>query len=135
MLPAAFLRKFEGGNVSFTVNRGIEPCITLYTQEWWEEVLQDISKLNNHIDEHRQMKRLFLNGATELEKDGAGRILIPKTMLDYASITKDAVFSSQYDRIEIWNPTLFKEQITTTSPEYNVLSNKVMSEVKKKSEG
>jgi MraZ protein len=57
--------------------------------------------------EHRQFLRDFRMGATEVECDPAGRILIPGRLLKQADIANETVLSGSMGKIEIWSPPLY----------------------------
>ena len=104
MIPTGFKKQLsEAEGSKFVLSRGFEKCLTLYTLEQWKKVEEIVSKLNDFNKQARQFKRAFLNGATMLEPDAAGRLLLPKSMLAYAGITKDMMFNAQVDKVELWD--------------------------------
>ena len=129
LLPAGFKKQLseeEAGQ--FVVNRGIEACLTLYPMKIWEPIFSEVSKLNEFDPKVRQFRRYFLNGATQLELDSAGRLLIPKTLMEYAGLEKDVVLVSAVDKIEIWDKTRYTKFFESFSPEsYSELANEVMN--------
>lgn len=126
MLPAAYLRRVTKDDLSFVVSRGFEGCLTFYTNEQWEAKEQKLYNLNEFDPEHRQFQRLFLNGATEVEKDAAGRVLIGKSLLESAGITKDAIFYAYNDKVEIWDEIKYRKQFDISAEDYSALAKKVM---------
>jgi MraZ protein len=91
LIPAGIKKKLpEMGGEAFVIARGLEECLVLYPAKVWEDHVQ--AKLNTLSDFNpavRRFKRLFLNGATELEMDGAGRVLVPKSLMEYAGLEPD----------------------------------------------
>ena len=51
----------------------------------------------------RSFIRLMMAGATEVEFDQLGRILIPDYLKTYAGLTTRVVVAGVYNRLEIWN--------------------------------
>lgn len=51
----------------------------------------------------RKFARFFLAGASQVEVDKQGRILIPNVLRDFAGLEKDVVFLGVGNRIEIWS--------------------------------
>ena len=93
----------------------------------WEPIFTQVSMLNEFDPKVRQFRRYFLNGATNLELDSAGRLLIPKTLIDYAGLGKDVVLVSAVDKIEIWDKIKYTQFFESFSPEsYSELANTVM---------
>jgi MraZ protein len=94
----------------------------------WEPVFSEISKLNDFDPQVREFRRSFLNGATHVELDSAGRLLLPKTLIDYAGLEKDVILVSAVNKIEIWDNSKYKKLFESFSPEgYSKLANAVMN--------
>jgi MraZ protein len=104
------LPKTEEAN-SFVVCRGYDDVyLDLYPIHVWRSRVQDkLDKLSDFNPEARRFKRMFLNGATELELDTAGRALIPKHLLEWAGITVDIMISAQGDKLEIWDTKKYNQ--------------------------
>ncbi len=129
LLPAGFKKQLpeEGGNL-FVINRGFEKCLTLYPIQSWEPIFTDISKLNDFDPKVREFRRIFLNGATQVELDSAGRINLPKNLVDHAGLEKDIVLVSAINKIEIWDKHTYTKFFETVSPEdFSNLANGVMN--------
>lgn len=128
LLPAGLKKQLpEGENTHFVINRGFEKCLSLYTKQAWEPVFAKISSLNQFDPEVRNFVRYFLNGATEVEIDSAGRLLLPPNLKEYAGLVKDAVLSSSVDKIEIWSKDAYQQFFESYSPtQFSSLAQKVM---------
>jgi MraZ protein len=129
LLPSGFKKQLpDSGGDSFVINRGFEPCLSLYTSKSWKPIFSQLSELNDFEPKVRQFRRYFLNGATQVELDSAGRILVPKNLLEYAGLEKDIVLVSAIDKIEIWDKTKYQQFFETFSPEaFSDLAKEVMS--------
>ena len=129
LLPAGFKKQLpEKREEGFVLNRGFEKCLSLYTSESWNPLFTELSTLNDFDPKVRQFKRYFLNGATQVEMDGAGRILLPKNLMDYAEINKEIVLVSAIDKIEIWDKTKYHEFFDSFSPDaFSDLAKEVMT--------
>ena len=126
LLPSGFRKQLaEGNGGKFVINRGIENCLTIYTEDVWEEVSGKVNKLNDFKASVRKFKRLFLNGATRVELDSADRMLLPKNLLEYAGIKKDAVFSPQGNKVELWDKDTYYKYIQENSGSYSDLADDV----------
>lgn len=127
VFPVGFKKQIDEGEVSFVLNRGFEKCLSLYTVHSWSPIFENLSTLNDFDPEVRKFKRYFLNGATPVELDSAGRILIPKNLIEYAGLDKDIILNSSIDKIEIWNKDKYEEFFDSFSPEsFSQLAQKVM---------
>jgi MraZ protein len=128
LLPAS-LRKQTGEETgSFVINRGFEKCLGLYPKTSWEPIFEQVSNLNEFDPKVRSFRRYFLNGATMMELDGAGRLLIPQNLKDYAGLEKDIVLVSAINKIEIWDKVKYQQFFETFSPDdFSNLANDVMN--------
>lgn len=128
LLPAGLKKQLpEGENTRFVINRGFEKCLTLYPRQSWEPLFARISTLNDFDPKVREFRRFFLNGATEVELDSAGRLLLPPNLKDYAGLEKDITLASAVDKIEIWSSENYKKFFESYSPEdFSTIAQQVM---------
>jgi MraZ protein len=129
LLPSGFKKQLpEAGQSLFVINRGFEKCLTLYPLQSWEPLYKDISLLNDFDPKVRDFRRYFLNGATQIELDSAGRVLLPKNLMEYAGLGKDIVLVSAVNKIEIWDKQKYQALFDAMSAEaYSQLANEVMN--------
>jgi len=129
LLPSGFKKQLpEGATENFVVNRGFEKCLSLYPMKSWKPIFTQISGLNDFDPNVRKFRRYFLNGATQIELDSASRLLLPKNLMEYASLEKDIVLVSAVNKIEIWDKNKYQEFFETFSPDaFSNLANQVMA--------
>ncbi len=129
LLPAGFKKQLpEEDTNKFVINRGFEKCLTLYPLKSWEPLFADISKHNDFDPKVREFRRYFLNGATFVEPDSAGRLLIPPNLKVYADLQKDIVLVAAVNKIEIWDSNKYKQLFDSFSPDaFSSLANDVMA--------
>ena len=110
LLPAGFKKQLpEEETNRFVINRGFEKCLALYPMRTWEPLFAKITGLNEFDPKQREFRRAFLNGATYVEPDTAGRILLPPSLKVYAELQKDIVLMATGDKIEIWDSNKYKQ--------------------------
>ncbi len=110
LLPAGFKKQLpEEETARFVINRGFEKCLALYPMRTWEPLFEKITGLNEFDPKQREFRRAFLNGATFVEPDSAGRILLPPNLKAYAGLQKDIVLMATGDKLEIWDSNKYKE--------------------------
>ena len=128
LLPVGLKKQLpEGENTRFVINRGFEKCLTLYPRQSWEPLYARISTLNDFDPKVREFRRFFLNGATEVELDSAGRLLLPPNLKEYAGLERDIVLASAIDKIEIWSVENYKKFFESYSPDdFSGLAQQVM---------
>ena len=85
LLPAGLKKQLPDQETSFVINRGFEKCLTLYPSQSWKPIFKDISNLNDFDPKVREFRRYFLNGAQQVELDNAGRLLLPKNLMDHGA--------------------------------------------------
>ena len=68
---------------------------------------------------YRRLQRNFFRGNTVVELDNSGRFLIPKQMLNYARLEKDVIVVGMGNKVELWNPELYKEQLYDNQNEFS----------------
>jgi MraZ protein len=130
LLPAGVKKQLqEGENTQFVINRGFEKCLTLYPMSSWNPIFQKISQLNDFDPKVREFRRYFLNGAIALELDSAGRLLVPKNLMEHAGLEKDIVLVSAVNKMEIWDKAQYQKFFDTYSPEaFSSLAASVMAQ-------
>lgn len=129
LLPAGLKKQMpEGESTKFVINRGFEKCLSLYTMQSWEPLYERIKTLNDFDPKVREFRRYFLNGATIVEPDSAGRILLPPNLKEYAGLDKDIVLASAVDKIEIWSEEKYNQFFESYSPgDFSNLAQMVMA--------
>ncbi len=128
LLPAGFKKQLAGEENRFVINRGFEKCLSLYTIKSWEPIYTRISLLNDFDPKVRQFRRQFLGGATEVELDSAGRLLLPPTLKDFAGLSKEIILVAAVDKIEIWDAIKYKQLFEDFSPDaFSSLAEEVMA--------
>jgi MraZ protein len=127
LLPGGFKKQLPEGESSFVINRGFEKCLVLYPMKSWEPIVQEFSLKNQFDPKVREFRRQFFGGATEVELDTAGRLLLPPTLKEYAGLTKDIILVAALNNIEIWDANKYKKLFEDLSPEaYSKLAADVM---------
>lgn len=124
-LPAGLVRQMGGKNLGFTLNRGFEKHLILYPREVWERKTNEINRLNIYNRQHRQAIRYFYRGATEVVLDSADRILIPKSLIEYAEIGSELVLFAYQDQIEIWSKARYEAMIAEEPEDFSTIANDV----------
>ena len=128
LLPVGFKKQIpEEWGSQFVISRGIEPCLTLYPMKNWEPIFSEISQLNDFDPKVREFQRYFLNGATTVELDTAGRLLVPQNLKEYAGLEKDVVLVSAVKKIEICDKVKYQKFFENFSPDaFSKLAGEVM---------
>ena len=127
MLPAGLRKQMpEAEREGLVVNRVFEKHLVIYTRKEWDAIVADLSKLNQYEKKTREFIRYFTRGATELALDAAGRILLPKSLSEYAGMGVDVVLASQFNKIEVWAKDAYDAQLDNEPDNFANLAEEVM---------
>ncbi len=109
LLPGGLKKQMPEGTTTMVISRGFEKCLLLYPQKSWETIEEKIKKLNEFNPKVSQFRTLFVGGASYVELDSAGRILLPPSLREYAGLGKDILLASDIDKIKIWDSGKYKK--------------------------
>lgn len=118
----------ETSHLELFLVKGFEPCLVLYPRVEYQKIFSRIAGLNEFNAEYRSLQRNFFRGSTPVELDNAGRFLIPKIMLEYASIDNSCTMVGMGNRMEIWNTEKYEEYLIKDPQELSVLAEKHLKE-------
>jgi MraZ protein len=94
----------------------------------FKKVFSKISGLSEFNEEYRILQRSFLSGVVTVELDSNGRLLIPKNMLAYAQLDKEALLVGTGSKVEVWNPAVFEKNQIKDPGELSKLAGKYLGE-------
>lgn len=117
------------------VNRGFEKCLVLYPKNEWDQITAELSRQNSYNSRTREFIRYFTRGATELQMDNAGRVLIPKTLQEYAGLKTEVILSSQLNKVEIWSKELYDQLLSNEPEDFARLAEEVMGNKERRENG
>lgn len=126
-IPSGLKRQLpEAEREGLVINRGFEKHLVIYTRKEWDTIVTDLSKLNQYEKRTREFIRYFTRGATELSVDAVGRVLLPKSLLEYAGIGADVVLACQFNKIEVWDQKAYDAQMDSEPENFANLAEEVM---------
>lgn len=99
IVPAKFR---EALGDEFVVTKGLDGCLFVYDMSEWSAFEEKLKTLPITNKDARSFVRFFLAGATTVEVDKQGRILLPGVLRDFAALNKDVVLVGVASRVEIW---------------------------------
>jgi MraZ protein len=82
------------------VAKNPDGCLSLFPLPVWEAFESSVLALATENDPWR---RFFIGSATELELDGAGRVLIPPELRDWAGLVEKVKFMGVGSYFELWD--------------------------------
>lgn len=136
VLPAGLKRQMpEVEREGLVINRGLESHLVIYPRKEWDRIMEELSKLNTFERKTREFVRKFMRGATELSLDAASRVLIPKSLLEYAGIDGEVVLASQFNKIEVWSKKAYDAQWEDEGDDFALLAEEVMGNLNRRADG
>ena len=121
-IPVKFRTKLTAGAI---ITRGLDHCLFVFDSKEWETLAQKLITLPLAQANSRAFVRLMLAGATDVELDKQGRILIPDYLREYAGLKKQAIVAGLYNRIEIWDSEAWKQYKTKTESQSDEIAEKL----------
>jgi len=127
LLPSELRKQLSPENQEqFVISRGVDECLSLYTVSEWGIVMNKLRSLNRFKIKDRKFARMFQKGATKVPVDSNSRILLPKSLLSWASIQKEIVIVANVDLWEIWDKAKYKALMKENWDEFDDLAAEVM---------
>ena len=113
---------------TFVVTRGPDedPCIYAYPLDEWKKMEERLGGLNQYSDRDRFFLRTLLYWADELTLDKQHRVMVPKALIEFAGIEKNALIIGAMDHLEIWNPEIFESYLRKREESYADVAEAVM---------
>ncbi len=101
-VPSRFRAALADGVV---LAKGLEPCVWVFAPAGYERFTQQfLGKTNPLGRQGRMMRRHFHGGAFDDTLDSAGRIRLPKKLIEHAGVGEGpCVIVGSDDWFEIWN--------------------------------
>jgi len=128
-LPSKVKSKLpEVSGNQLVLSLGLEPCLVLYPLVEYRKIYSRIASMNEFNEEFRRLQRNFFRRINEVELDGAGRLLVPKTMSKYARLEKEIILVGMGNRVEIWDTKVYEDFIINDNSEFSKLAQKHLTE-------
>lgn len=96
------------GRLVVTVDR--DQCLLLYPLPDWDDIERKLMALPSLNERSRQLQRLMVGYATDVEIDKHGRLLLPPKLREFAGLTRAAVLIGQGNRFELWDEARWNER-------------------------
>lgn len=92
----------------------LKPCVGVWRPEEYEtytrRALAELPPLSSRLTE---LERFFYGSSHDAELDAAGRIMIPNSLRESASLSKDVIVVGVGDRLELWDKSAWNEHRST----------------------
>lgn len=111
-MPARYrevLQLRAGGKLVVTCDSAL--CLLIYPAPDWEPIQQQLMKLPSFNTRTRDLQRLLVGNASDVEMDAAGRILLPAPLRKFAGLEKDVALVGQGAKFELWDEAKWQAQM------------------------
>lgn len=116
-VPARFRTAFADGVV---LSQSFDTCVWLQTPEAYDKLSADfLAPHSPFSSEARSIRRVFHGNAFDEKLDSAGRVRIPKPLLEHAGLKGACVFVGGGEYLEIWDAEAWateQAQLKETAP-------------------
>lgn len=106
-VPAKFRAALADGVVlaaSHEVTPGAPRTVGIWTPADYDSFTsRTLGSLNPATPTARELSRFFFGMSSDLELDGANRVMIPANLMAYAGLSKDVTVTGAGDHLEIWD--------------------------------
>jgi MraZ protein len=99
-----------GGHLVLTADP-TSGCLLLYPYPEWEKVAARLNALPSLDPIAKELKRLVIGSAEEVELDSAGRILVSPMLRRFAKLDKSVALVGQGDKFEIWDDPTWQARL------------------------
>ena len=96
------------GEIVVTVDK--DHCLLVYPLPDWEELERKLVRLPSMNKVARNIVRIMVGYATEVEMDANGRILVSRELRDFASLHKAAMLIGQGNKFELWDEETWNDK-------------------------
>ena len=138
MVPSSLKKQLPNvEQEGLVINRGFEKHLVIYPKKVWQAIVEDLNKLNPFEQKTREFIRYFTRGATELTLDAAGRVNLPKSLLESAgmSINSELILACQFDKIEVWTKASYEALFDKEPENFASLAEEVMGTKNRRNDG
>ncbi len=122
IIPARFREVLKARYDDGLVVTNLHRCLVAYPFEEWRLIENKAASLSDIDENVKAFLRIFISGAVECPLDRQGRVLIPPSLREYASLEKEVILAGMLKNFEIWDKALWDEEIKKSRDNYQQLT-------------
>lgn len=115
-IPSQFREELLSGGV---LTWGLDGCLFLFPASYWQKFSEKLASLSLTNQTARNLTRLLVQSASDLNLDNQGRTLIPEHLRKQANLKKKVVVAGSLNRIEIWDQDIYHQHLELISQTIN----------------
>lgn len=103
-IPARYrdlLQSCCGAQLVITVDK--DRCLLLYPAPEWVEIERKLRSLPSFNPQTRNLQRLYIGYAQEVDMDAQGRILLSPELRQFAGLDRRVALVGQANKFEVWD--------------------------------
>lgn len=108
-------------------------CLDVYTLEEWQKLEEKIARMSTLKKEVQAFQRFYIAGGQKVDSDAQGRLLIPKSLREYANLQDHTVLVGMGTKFELWNQgdwdRIFNNLATQFEDTLGVIANMDMGDI------
>ena len=102
-LPSRFREVLAAnGESKLVLTTGLDPCLVAYPMTEWMAFEDRLSRLPQFDPNVAMLRRIYVSGAVECDLDRLGRLVIPATLREHASLDREALWAGMGRHVELW---------------------------------
>ena len=106
-------------SASLVLTQGVDKCLWLFPPNEWEELSSKLMASSSLFQARsRLVQRRILAPAQEVEIDRLGRISVPQSLREWASLSKECVILAISRYIEIWDAGTYSNYLAENENEF-----------------
>ena len=111
-LPAAFRKALvEAEETQLVITRHMtKPCLVAYPFAAWRAFEERVAELSDFDETIEALQQLYIAEAHECSIDKLGRVLIPPTHREFASLEKDVAVVGQVKKLTLWSVEAWQQE-------------------------
>lgn len=115
-IPQTFREELGSGGV---ITWGLDGCLFLFPKSYWQKLSEKLASLSLTNPAARNLTRILVQSAVELNLDSQGRTLIPEHLRDQVNIKKQVVVAGTLTRVEIWDRDAYHKHLDLIAQTFN----------------
>ncbi len=115
-IPQSFREELASGGV---VTWGLDGCLFLFPESYWQKLSEKLATLPMTNPQARNLTRLLVQSASQLNLDTQGRTLIPDHLREQVQLKKQVVVAGALTRIEIWDRDAYHQHLDSIAQQVN----------------
>ena len=78
-------------------------CLLIYPKPTWQVIEEKLMELPSFDEASRNLQRLYIGNAHDIDMDGQGRVLLPQELRRFANLDKKVALVGQINKFELWD--------------------------------